>query len=425
MKAIRAFSIWKAIAFLILSISFSACDCENNDLKLKPVVTIQPAENVTTSSVVVALAVVPNQDNVTVLVEYKESNSDWKTIPYTSKLSGNKSIKVTLDITDLKPGTLYSLRATAIGSFSSSEPVVGSFTTAGLPQPIIKLSAISEIKINTAKMIAWVTPRQDNVPVSLDYRTKNSTWKNQIYQTSLSGNDSIKVTFDLLDLQANTEYEFRFKAGEVISSSAFFTTYAVSDFDGNLYHTVTIGTQTWLKENFKGTHYANGDAIAYITNKTDWANQKTGAYCYYNNDPENGKVYGALYNYWVGIDPRGLIKGWHVPTFYEFVALNNYLDTSNNVLAGVMMSEASDLYWNETGRKRTNASGFTALPNGHINLDQSNNFTFDEIKDVAVFWGKDDGGDSANYGIITKEQCIFFYSAYCEKRNGFAIRLIK
>lgn len=379
MKAIRAFSIWKAIAFLILSISFSACDCENNDPKLKPVVTISPAENVTTNSVTVALAVIPNQDNVTVLVEYKENNSDWKTIPYTSKLSGNKSIKVNLDLTDLKPSTTYSLRVTAIGSFSSSDPVIGYFTTSGLPQPIIKLTATSEIKINTAKMIAWIIPRQDNVSASLDYRIKNATWKNQVFQTSLSGNDSIKVIFDLSDLQANTEYEFRFKAGETVSPSIFFTTYSVADYDGNLYHTVTIGTQTWLKENFKGTHYANGDPIPNVTGQTDWANQKTGAYCYYNNDPENGKVYGGLYNWYVTTDSRGLIIGYHTPSNDEWEALRSYVGGVN--VAGLKLKESGLTHWYRTNDSVTNSTGFTALAGG-----ARTPYFFTTITEAAMFW---------------------------------------
>jgi hypothetical protein len=38
----------------------------------------------------------------------------------------------------------------------------------------------------------------------------------------------------------------------------------VADFDVHLYNTVTIGTQVWIKENLKVTHFNNGYKILYI-----------------------------------------------------------------------------------------------------------------------------------------------------------------
>ena len=35
----------------------------------------------------------------------------------------------------------------------------------------------------------------------------------------------------------------------------------VTDYDGNVYNTVKIGTQCWMKQNLRTTHYANGGAI--------------------------------------------------------------------------------------------------------------------------------------------------------------------
>ena len=72
----------------------------------------------------------------------------------------------------------------------------------------------------------------------------------------------------------------------------------VTDIDGNSYNTVIIGTQEWQKENLNVSKYADGTVIPEVTDPTAWANLTTGAWCYYNNDPANGAVYGKLYNWY-------------------------------------------------------------------------------------------------------------------------------
>src|SRR5262249_13677287 len=59
----------------------------------------------------------------------------------------------------------------------------------------------------------------------------------------------------------------------------------VKDIDGNVYHTFVLGTQTWMKENLKTTHYSNGASIANISDNTQWSYLSTEAYCNYDNNP--------------------------------------------------------------------------------------------------------------------------------------------
>ena len=92
----------------------------------------------------------------------------------------------------------------------------------------------------------------------------------------------------------------------------------VTDIDGNVYNTVTIGTQVWMKENLKVSKYRNGDPIP--TNLTDaaWGAATTGAYSIYNNDAANNTTYGKLYNWYAVVDSRNLCPvGWHVPSDAE------------------------------------------------------------------------------------------------------------
>jgi hypothetical protein len=54
---------------------------------------------------------------------------------------------------------------------------------------------------------------------------------------------------------------------------------SVKDTDGNLYNTIVIGTQVWMAENLKTTHYRNGAAINNVRDSITWGNDLAGAYC--------------------------------------------------------------------------------------------------------------------------------------------------
>jgi PKD repeat protein len=59
----------------------------------------------------------------------------------------------------------------------------------------------------------------------------------------------------------------------------------ITDIDGNIYNTVLIGDQCWMKENLKTTQYRNGTPIEYPgTDNSAWQNNTTGAYAWYDND---------------------------------------------------------------------------------------------------------------------------------------------
>ena len=74
--------------------------------------------------------------------------------------------------------------------------------------------------------------------------------------------------------------------------------YCIKDIDGNVYKTVTIGTQTWMAENLKTSKYNDGSSIPNITDETQWTNTTAGAWCYYDNDDVNNAKYGKLYNWY-------------------------------------------------------------------------------------------------------------------------------
>ena len=136
----------------------------------------------------------------------------------------------------------------------------------------------------------------------------------------------------------------------------------IRDIDGNIYHTVKIGTQTWMLENLKTTKYSDGTTIPVLRENKLWINDGIGACCYYNNDTANLKVYGLLYNALAILNPRKLApKGWHIPSDKEWQTLIDYL--GGEKVAGGKLKEKGNKHWKEN-IDATNKSGFTALPAG-------------------------------------------------------------
>lgn len=160
----------------------------------------------------------------------------------------------------------------------------------------------------------------------------------------------------------------------------------ITDIDGNVYHTVTIGTQTWTVENLKVTRYRNGDAISNITDNTQWINNRTGAYCNYDNSVGNGNTYGHLYNYYAVIDSRNIApSGWHVPSDAEWVTLVSSLGSES--IVGGNLKESGTTHWSSPNTGADNSSGFTALPGGERYYDVNSLTTsFTNIGTDGYWW---------------------------------------
>jgi len=145
----------------------------------------------------------------------------------------------------------------------------------------------------------------------------------------------------------------------------------VTDVDGNVYNTVSIGTQCWMKENLKTTRYRDSSAIPTGLSDSVWRKTTTGAYAIYDNDPANNTLYGKLYNWYAVADSRNLCPtGWHVPSDAEWTSLVNFLGGETE--AGGKMKATTG--WAPPNTDATNSSGFSGLPGGFRGDDGSFNF---------------------------------------------------
>ena len=215
------------------------------------------------------------------------------------------------------------------------------------------------------------------------------------------------------------------------------TPITVTDIDGNVYSTVTLGTQVWMKENLKVIHYRNGDAIPNLTDTTAWSIITTGAYCDFRNIPSNSIINGKLYNWFAVSDSRNIAPlGWHVPTETEWMVLQNYLigngynydgTTTGNKIAKSMASKTG---WHidytsgtvGTDTLSNNSSGFSGFPacyrfsNGHFEGD---------ILSGTCWWTNSNFNslEAYYYGLNYNFEYLFNYSI--SNNCGFSVRCIK
>jgi uncharacterized protein (TIGR02145 family) len=152
----------------------------------------------------------------------------------------------------------------------------------------------------------------------------------QYTATSALGNRTIIDT-----PSGNQAYTFLFGSGGMPCPNMP----TVTDIDGNVYNTVLIGNQCWMKENLKTTTYRNGTSIPNVIDTTAWLNLTTGAYVWYDNDISWKDKYGALYNWFTAIDSNGLCPlGWHVPPQEDWDVLFGLIGNLNQPIFNVLKS---------------------------------------------------------------------------------------
>lgn len=367
-----------------------------------------------------------------------QSGVRYSTIPFFDTNTGGVFVSsspgvgnFSVTMTGLAQNRLYYVRAFAVNSQGTSLGNMMTFTTPAFSAlPTVATSPALNITETSANSGGSVTLpggyALDAVGICWSI-TPNPT----IANSTLPGTIGLGTfVSNLTGLVTNTTYYLKAYAtnangtaygNEVVFKTASGIT-SVTDIDENIYNTVQIGTQTWLKENLKTTRYRDGSTIANITDQTAWAALTTGAYCWYDNDGVTNKnTYGALYNYYAIIDSRNLCPtGWHVPSDVEWTALSNYLG-GDKVSAG-KLKEAGTTHWLNPNIGADNSSGFTALPCGY----RDPNFGFDGITNYVEF-ASSSPSDTPIYlwvRYLINSNTVTL-RAFDYKSGGFGVRCLK
>jgi len=330
------------------------------------------------------------------------------------------------NLTGLSPVTTYYVRAYATNSVGTAYGNEISFqTNQSLTLPTLTTTPVSNITENSAQSGGNVTDDGGTTVTArgVCWSTSQNPTISDSYTSDGSGTGSFSSSITGLD--QNTTYYVRAYAinsvgiayGEQVSFTPLST---VTDYDGNVYPTVTIGTQTWMAENLKTTKYNDGTAIPLVTNSTEWSNLTTPGYCWYNNDEASYKnTYGALYNWYTVNTEKLCPTGWHVPTDSEWVTLTDYLGGIS--VAGGKLKETGTTHWKNPNTGATNESGFTALPGGY----RSNDGAFDDVGYYGSWWSSTEYSTTNAYSRRLYYNYAYFYRLYYNKKLGYSVRCVR
>lgn len=261
----------------------------------------------------------------------------------------------------------------------------------------------------TQRGVCWsVNPN----PTIADNKTTDNSGSGQFYST-------------VAGLVAKTTYYIRAyatnDAGTTYGNEKTFATAdpnsIVTDVDGNVYHFVTIGTQVWMVENLRATHYRNGDSIPRIIDNS-WGGLVKGAYCNYKND--TSAVLGRLYNYYAVIDSRNICPtGWRVPNESDWETLGKYL--GGDSVAGKALKETGITNWRSPNSGAINSSGFTGLPGGFRNHAGS----YTDLKYYGYWWSVTEYDTTYAWFHYLGYDYYYLGSNINGKEIGYSVRCIK
>jgi uncharacterized protein (TIGR02145 family) len=208
----------------------------------------------------------------------------------------------------------------------------------------------------------------------------------------------------------------------------------------------TICNQLWTTQNLDVSTYSDGTPIPQVTDPTQWASLTTGAWCYYNNDPVNGGVYGKLYNWYAvagihdatsaanpALRKKLAPTGWHIPSDGEWSSLINCLDPNAdggnsfpNIAGGKMKAtgtiQAGTGLWQHSNFGATNETGFTGLPGGGCFFSDA---SFFNISGVGYWWSATEGSSSNAWIRHLDSISASVYRNSLNKNYGFSVRCLR
>jgi hypothetical protein len=325
----------KATIWIFLTTAVFLAGCKKDKQPAAAVLTTAAATNITSSGVTTGGNISSDGGSAVTRrgVCWALHANPTLTDSITSNGTGSGSFSVTL--ANLSGNAIYYIRAYAINGISTSYGSQVTFTTAKGTATVVTTvaGAVNPTNASTASGGNVTNDGGANITArGVCFSTSPHPTLSSTITTDGAGTGLFTST--LTPLLSSTLYYYRAYAinsyGTAYGNELSFTagsTNTVADADGNIYYTITIGTQTWTTSNLRVTHYQNGDPI---TNGSTVANldvaaQGSSLYLFPNGDTTNKKTYGLYYSVSAVKDSRNIApNGWHVSTDQDWYTLEFY-----------------------------------------------------------------------------------------------------
>lgn len=265
---------------------------------------------------------------------------------------------------------------------------------------------------NGEPQVLGFTPLKDELTVGkVEFLVRNPGYHDFKFSAEIEEGTPFTRSIDLQEIKS------KLSTAEVEKSkTVIYPTGQLFDICGNFYQTVVIGDQEWTVENLRTTKFNDGTEIQKITDGNEWKNDRTGAYCTYNNRGEFADSVGLLYNYFAvetgELAPK--IGGWRVPTEADWEKL--ILAAGGDSAA---LNLKSRLGWPGKGNG-TNNFGFSGLPGGW----RSSNSFFHYGK-TGNWWTATESNSEMSKVLIMDYRFSAVEKDSYPKFNGFSIRLVR
>lgn len=191
------------------------------------------------------------------------------------------------------------------------------------------------------------------------------------------------------------------------SQTIYFDFIQCTDIVGNNYPVVRIGSQVWMADNLRTTHFTNGTPIPVVEDNATWVGLTTPAMCWFENNPSQNGYMGAFFNYYAVENDNICPNGWHVPSKQEIEQLlvflqqygynyNGVIDPDNDPYTHDYTAKALSSRWlwfsstepgvpgNTDYPNYRNRTGFEAFPYGLRHTLSGGSFI--NIKVFSFFW---------------------------------------
>ena len=304
---------------------------------VEPAVTTDSAVSVSTVSYRL-YGSISNPDSIVIInkgFEWKKSTDSH----YNTRLVTGTALTSTLE--NLNKNTQYTYRAFITYDDRTYYGDELTFTTPVLPSATT--DSATHISQSSATLHGTVH-NSDNVTLT----AKGFFWKQSHgvyeYDTAFVTGTDTAMTVMFNDLTPNTKYDYKafiqYEGKTVYGDLLSFTTPnnpevscgTMTDFDGNVYQTVQIGSQCWAKTNLRTTRYRNGSTISTAIGTvvpayyrlSQWDKDTTIVATAAN---AADSIFGFYYNGYAAIGDSLCPPGWHVPNYGDWSDLVSYLRT--------------------------------------------------------------------------------------------------